>query len=100
MRQLCNSVVEIIGSWWILIGWMLFFCVLIIPFVMHSNQDFFVWLTILGLLSIWWIIDLIDQEVAFWKVLVGLAMLVIGCLPKGSFLIVACWVIYCMRVRE
>lgn len=103
MSEFCSRIVNKIGSWWGTIGWFLFAGSLILPFLSRSPDAvtlMMIWMGTVLLLFAWWIIDLIDQQVEWWRVLIGMGMLACGVLPRGGLLIIACWVIYWMRVRE
>jgi hypothetical protein len=100
-NDLCSLVVERLGSWWPLLGWMAF-----VGwyggglFLSATPAGAAVYWTCLALTFIWWNVDLTDQQVAGWQIAVGLVMIAIGHLPRGGFLILACWVLYWTRVRE
>ena len=101
MRELCSRVVEAVGDFWGYIGWILFISFILMPFYVAGSPDALSGLIIIGMLLLaWWLIDLVYQLVPWWMVLAGIAMLVIGTLPRGGILSVACWVIYWMKVRE
>lgn len=108
MLDFCERIVEKMGSSWGTVGWALFVLFLVSPFFIAAGaqgqaSNAGVWLIPIScgaLLLAWWVIDAVDQQVAPWKVLVGLVMLGIGCLPRGGILTIAAWVIYWLRVRE
>jgi hypothetical protein len=101
MRRLCGLIVETLGTWWGSIGWLVFLGALLLPyFVYRSQYGLQIWLSVALLLVLWWVVDLVDQEAPAWVWIVGLVMLVIGGLPRGSILTAACWALYWTRIRE
>lgn len=101
MRLFFGRIVETCGDWWIYIGWILFFCAFLVPFYARTDPSAVYAAVVLGVLFlVWWLVDVVDQCVPGWQIAAGIALLALGFLPRGSFLIVACWVIYCMKVRE
>jgi len=101
LGELSSYIVERFGSAWGFLGWLLFALWYLIPIlsagIPHAPM---IWWGITLLILLWWTIDLNDQQVAGWQIAVGLVMLTIGFLPRGGFLILACWVLYWTRVRE
>jgi hypothetical protein len=103
MRSKASQIVSFCGSNWIWFGWVLFAGVLLIPFIASrdkSSTPMMVWLVSLILFLTWWFTDILDQEVPAWVVLCGIALIAIGIAGHVGFLIIACWVIYMLRVRE
>jgi hypothetical protein len=102
MTDFCGAMVEKLGSSWPIIGWGLFACWFLGPFFFASTlvQQYAVMSVFGGLLLLWWLVDVVDQQAAIWQILVGLVMVAIGFLPRGSVLSIAAWVIYWTRVRE
>lgn len=101
MGDFCCRMVERFGSAWGYVGWLLFCGLLFAGFAVGTGAWSLVLLIVLGVLTLlWWLVDVIDQQVALWQIGLGIVMLVIGCLPNGGLLIIACWVLYWTRVRE
>jgi hypothetical protein len=104
----CSQIVERFGPSWPFIGWGLWIGGLCGPFLLlplaltFSTFQAFVVLSwvLFVLLYVWWLLDVVDQQVAAWQVVVGLVMLGIGRLPMGGLLSIACWVTYWTKVRE
>ncbi len=96
MRQLCYRIVIAFSDWWIWIGWAGFVASLVSGL---WNPLLFLGVTLLWF--VWWTIDAVNEEVRWWQVLAGITLLVLSPFaPLGFFLVIACWVIYCFRVRE
>jgi hypothetical protein len=102
MSELCSRIVEKLDTTWPVIGWALFIGWFLGPyFSAGSAASFYSVMLGFGLsLLIWWLIDVIDQQVAGWQILLGIVMLGIGVLPRGGLLSIAAWIIYWTRVRE
>jgi hypothetical protein len=102
MSELCSNIVEKLESVWAVIGWGLFALWFLGPFFAQASGGDPVGLMIVSgaLLAVWWLIDVVDQQVAVWQVVLGMVMLGIGLLPRGALLSIACWIIYWTRVRE
>ena len=101
MGEWCSRVVEKWESSWAHVGWALFVGFLLLPFCLNTSPFFPVILGVLGgLLLLWWLVDVVDQQVPLWMVCVGVIMLGIGFLPRGGLLSIACWIIYWTKVRE
>lgn len=102
MMDWCSGVVERLGTSWPAIGWILFVCWFLGPYFSGGGvAAYFAARIGFGiLLLIWWLIDIVDQQIAIWQILLGLVMLGIGFLPRGGVLAVAVWIIYWTRVRE
>lgn len=101
MSEKCSQIIEALGSSWVIMGWVFFAGWFLSPFFAPSAQAamaLFLLFAFLGL--IWWIIDALDQQVAWWQVAVAALMIGIGFLPRGGILLIATWVIYWTRVRE
>jgi hypothetical protein len=91
-----ETFIERLGLRWAVFGWVLFACWLLGYFLIGPAA----WIVASVLWLVWWIADAVDQRPAAWQVMVGVAMLAIGCLPRAGLLIVAAWAIYWTRVRE
>ncbi len=90
------------GDWWGYVGWGSFLGILFIP-LLARDYTFGLGLMLAAMVIAfvtWWIVDLVDQEVPAWMVVVGIVMLAIGVLPRGGILTIACWAIYWFKVRE
>jgi hypothetical protein len=101
MRALCSSVVERLGATWGGLGWVLFGTYLL-GWYLAPDPDAGAMIVVVAvvLLLLWWTVDVIDQEIAVWQIVLGIIMLVIGGLPYGGLLRIACWVICWTRLRE
>ena len=88
------------GDWWYWLGWILFVALVVEVYSMAAFKAPALFLASIILWFAWWAIDVVNQELKAWQIATGIAMLVIGMLPRGVVLIVACWVIYCLQVRE
>ena len=99
MRYWCMDLVASFGSSWNLIGWGLFLGWFFLPFFLPSLV---LWLALGFLLAVWWVIDAVDQEVAWWQMLVVVLLLGAGFLPipRAGWLTIAAWVVYYLRFRE
>lgn len=99
MRQWCMEVVSFFGEWWGWIGWGLFLTWLLDPYFVPSIV---LWLTMSLLLLLWWALDAVDREIAWWQMAVVILLLVGGFLPipRAGWLPIAAWVVYWMRFRE
>lgn len=104
MRDLCNRIVLACGDFWGWSGWMLFGLSVLGPLLLsrpEAGMGTLVFLLLITpLLLLWWLIDVLDQEVPLWIVLTGVVILGIGCLPMGGILRLAAFVFYMTRVRE
>jgi hypothetical protein len=103
--ELCSRIVNAFGNSWGVAGWAFFVGWLILPWLTLSAGYYgLCWAGFGLLLLLWWVIDIVDQQVAVWKVLVGVLMLVISYIaPTMSAKLtfpIAAWVIYWTRVRE
>jgi hypothetical protein len=97
VRQLASNIVTATGNYWGGLGWLTFFGWIVVPFM---SGHLWLALPLFSLWLVWWIIDLIDQQVRFWFVLLGVAMIAIGFLPRGGLLTAAAWVLYWTRLRD
>lgn len=97
MRTLCGRIVEAFGTEWTFIGWFLIACNLFLPFFIPASASV-VLLIVLGLLFFWGVVDLVDQCVPWWMLVIGIVMLTLGRIQ--GMLTVACVVIYMLKVRE
>ena len=100
MRERCSCIVGTIGDWWNAIGWGLFLGSLLVPYLLSASGVVWPILLMILLLLAWWIIDIADQDIPWWMIPVGLLMIAIGSFCRAGILIIACWVIYQLRVRE
>ncbi len=101
MTDFCSETVAKLGSSWPVIGWGLFGCWFLGPFFTSTLAGQYTLMGVFGsLLAVWWLVDVVDQQVAVWEILVGLVMVAIGFLSRGLVLSIAAWVIYWTRVRE
>ena len=101
MSEANSRIIESLGSAWAIIGWILFAGWFLSPYfapVAQAATALFLLLGFLGL--IWWMIDALDQQVAWWQLAVAAIMVGVGLLPRGGILLVAAWIIYWTRVRE
>ena len=102
MSEVCSRIVEKLDSSWPVIGWALFVGWFLGPYFSGGTIGaYFAVMVGFGVpLLVWWLIDVVDQQVAIWQILLGLVMLGIGFLPRGGILSIAAWIIYWTRVRE
>lgn len=99
--EFSSYVVERLGTAWGPLGWLFFLGWFIGPlFAPGARGAMPVWWTLGGLTVLWWNLDVNDQQVSGWQIALGLVMLAIGFLPRGGFLVLACWVLYWTKVRE
>ena len=82
------------------IGWGIFVALIVEVYSMAAFKATGLFVISVVLWFAWWAIDVMNQELKPWQIVTGIAMLVIGLLPYGAVLIVACWVIYTLQVRE
>lgn len=110
ISDLSSRIVERFDRSWGYIGWGLWAAKLVYPYILlylmfnsrlsPTHAWVYIPWTLYVVWLFWWLIDVIDQQVALWQVAVGVVMLLIGFLPLGGLLPVACWIIYWTRVRE
>ena len=102
MLDACCRIVEKLDSSWPVIGWALFAGWFLGPYF-SGGQLSAIYVVMFGFgipLLVWWLVDVVDQQVAAWQILLGSVMLGIGLLPRAGVLVIAAWIIYWTRVRE
>ena len=97
MRKLSSTIVVTLGSYWGGLGWLTFLVWIAIPLM---SGHLWLALPLLFLWLVWWVIDLTDQQVPLWMVVLGIGMILIGFLPRGGLLTLAAWVLYWTKVRD
>ena len=100
MRTWCTFLVTRLDSMWAPLGWGLFLCCLVVPLVVPSVLAA---LGVFVLFALWWVVDLVDQQVPAWMTVVGVLMIAAGVLAPICYarvLPLAAWVLYWTRVRE
>lgn len=104
MSSWCSDIVELFGSYWNFIGWGLFLSWFFLPFFPISEPALFwsLWLTVGGLLLLWWVIDAVNEGVAWWQMGIVVILVALSFAPVGyaRLLAIAAWVIYQFRFRE
>ena len=100
ISDFCSNIVGGFGKSWTGVGWTIWLAWLLTPYVVPLNMMMIVWICSTVLLVFWWICDAMDQQVAWWQALVGIAMLVVSFLPRGGLFAIATWIIYWTKVRE
>lgn len=101
MGDLCSELVGRLDKTWPAMGWVLFVVWFLGPFFTPNRAaGYALYFASGALLLVWWTIDIVNQQVAIWQILVGLVMLGISFAPRGGVLAIACWIIYWTRVRE
>ncbi|MFQ3611127.1 MAG: hypothetical protein SNJ72_06470 [Fimbriimonadales bacterium] len=106
MTNFCSQIVDSFGSAWNPTGWVLFTLWFLLPFLPPIEPmalKALLWLVLGGLLTVWWLIDAIDQSIPWWQMalvilLLGLSFVPIGC--YALILRISAWVIYQLRFRE
>ena len=95
---ICNKIVLLFNTWWILFGWMLFFCAIGL-WLFSVVISIYIWMLSLLLFAVWWIIDVIDQAVPMWQIFIGV-LAIIAFFVVGAPCISVVWVIYLTRIRD
>jgi len=102
MRKFCSALVRKTGKSWPSIGWTLWTVTMILPFIPFLGTilyPFYFGARIL--LGIWWLFDLVDQEMVttfFGSVMV--LLLVIFILPAGTVFFIVSWLVYMTSIRR
>ncbi len=103
MANLCSNIVDAFGSSWLFIGWGVFLLWFFLPFFPFSEGVFWLsWVLLSGLLAFWWIVDAVDQAVAWWQMALVVLMIGLSCSPAPyvGILRIAAWVVYQFRFRD
>ena len=93
----CSRIVLLFNTWWILMGWTFFVGSLLFAYfpggAIPAILCFF-------LMIAWWIIDVIDQTVSRWQIVLGIFMLLASFLPRAGIFFIVAWVAYWFKIRE
>ena len=102
----CSRIVESFGNSWGPAGWIAFVSWFILPtFLVGNNVQIavVVMFAALAVWILWWIVDALDQQVAWWQGIAAVFMVGLMFVPGtlyGQFLAVAAWILYWTKVRE
>lgn len=84
---------------WITLGWLFYACVILLPYLPFAPLVILLWPFCSFALFIWWLLDVVDQQVSF-----GLILLLLGgsFLPQGvaNAAMSVCWIIYWVLLRK
>jgi hypothetical protein len=102
MRDFCSKIVRASGNSWVSIGWTLWVVTVFLPWIPLLGTVLYpAWLGARILLALWWVIDLIDQDMVttFFGGFVALFFLYAFLTPGGVFFIFS-WLVYMTSVRK